>query len=127
MFTRRVAARIAVMYQPDIAGDVLLQNHDVTRSNRRHARCRSSARETTPIRRQIQFGNDPSKLVQRCLASAERVRASGRTSTDDSLADLHIASDRRHRVQILMPISEVVVPIMVLMVGVGFRSNGRKQ
>ena len=84
MFPGRVTTGIAVMHEPDIACDMLLQNHDVAGSHRRHAGRRGSSREPAPIGRKVQFGNDPTKFVQRCLASAECVRASCRTTSDDS-------------------------------------------
>jgi hypothetical protein len=125
MFAGRVTAGIAVMHVPDIAGDVLLQDHDVALPNRGHAGPGGRAREATPVGGEIQFGDDAAELVQRRLASAERVRASRRTSADNSFADLNIASDRRHGVQVLMPISQVMVPMM--MARVSFGSNRSKQ
>lgn len=61
MLSGHVTAGIAVMHIPDAAGDMLLQDHDVARSNRRHARRRGSARETAPIGGEIQMGNDSTK------------------------------------------------------------------
>lgn len=120
-----MTARITVVHVPDVATKVLLQNHDVAGSNRRHARRRGRARETAPVGGEIQFGNDATEFVKRRFASAERVRASRRTSADNSFADLNIASDRRHGVQVLMPISQVMVPMM--MARVSFGSNRSKQ
>jgi hypothetical protein len=76
MFSGHVTAGIAIMHVPDVTSDMLLQNHDVASSNRRHSRRRDSAGETAPIAGEIQLGNDPTKPEQRCLAPAERVRAS---------------------------------------------------
>jgi len=118
VLARDVAAGIAVMDVPDVAIDVLLQNHDVTGSNRRHARRRSRTREPTPIRRQIELGDDPTKFVQRGLASAERVWASPRTTSDDPRVGPRIAGDGRHGVQVVVPMREMVVPMMT-----GFRSS----
>ena len=42
VFAGHVTSGIAVMHVPDVAGDLLLQNHDVAGSNRRHARRRRS-------------------------------------------------------------------------------------
>jgi hypothetical protein len=49
VFSGNVTAGIAVMHVPDVASDMLLQNHDVASSNRRHTHRRGGARETTPI------------------------------------------------------------------------------
>jgi len=124
MFPGCVAAGIAVMHVPDIAGDLVLQNHDVAGSNRRHARRRSRARKAAPVAGEIEFGNDATELVQRRFASTERVRASRRASTYDFLADLNAARDRRHRVQVMMPISQMMVAMMMM---ASFGSDRSKQ
>jgi hypothetical protein len=61
VFTGHVTAGIAIVHVPDVTGDMLLQNHDMARSYRRHARRRSSPWKTPPIGREIQFWNDPAK------------------------------------------------------------------
>ena len=53
MLSGHVTAGIAVMHIPDAAGDMLLQDHDVARSNRRHTRCGCRSRKTAPIGREI--------------------------------------------------------------------------
>jgi len=129
MFSGGVAAGIAVMHVPNIAGELVLQNHDMARSNGRHARCRGRARETAPVGREIQFGNDTTEFVQRRLAAAERVRASGRTSADNLFADLH-ARDRGHGVQVVVPISQMMMPMMmapIMMTRMSFGSSNRSK
>ena len=91
MLSRDVTAGIAVMHVPDIARDLLLQDHDMAGANSRHAGSRSRAREAAPVGGEIQFGDDPTEFVQRRLASAERVRASRRATADDSFVGLNIA------------------------------------
>ena len=113
MFAGRVAAGIAVMHVPDIAGDLVLQNHHVAGPNGGHARRRGRAREAAPVAGEIQFGNDAAELVQRCFASAEPVRAPRRTSTYNLFADLNVAAERRHGVQVVVPIAQMMVPIMM--------------
>ena len=117
MFSGHVAARIAVMHVPDIAADVLLQNHDVSRSNRRHARRRGGAREMAPIAGEIQLGNNSTKAEQRGFAPTECVRASRRATADRSFVALMIGDERHHGAKLLMTI----------MVRVGFGGNGKKQ
>jgi len=75
MLSGDVPTGIAVVHKPDVTRDMLLENHDVTSSDRSHARGGSGTRETPPVRREIQFGNDAAELVERRLASTERVRA----------------------------------------------------
>jgi hypothetical protein len=53
VFSRYVTTGITIMYVPNIAGDLLLKDHDVTPSNRRHAGRWSSARKTTPVSGEI--------------------------------------------------------------------------
>jgi hypothetical protein len=118
MFSGNVTAGIAVMDVPDVTGDMLLQNHDVASSNRRHAHRRGGARETTPIAGEIQLGNDPSKFEQRGLAPTKRMRASGRTTADDPFVSWDITDEQRHGVKMLMAIKMAVM---------GFGLNGKQQ
>ena len=117
MFPGHVTPGIAVVHVPDIASDLLLQNHDVTRSNRRHAGRRGSARETAPIAGEIQLGNDPSKAEQRRLAATEGVRASRGPTADCPFVALMITDEGRLGEKSLIAI----------MVGMGFGLNRGKQ
>ncbi len=49
MLSGYVTARIAIVHIPDITGDVLLQNHDVSGSNRCHSRSRGGPWEAPPV------------------------------------------------------------------------------
>ena len=64
------------MHKPDIARDLLLQDHDVAGTDRSHARRGIGPRKATPVRGEIELGNDAAELVERCFAAAEGVRAS---------------------------------------------------
>jgi hypothetical protein len=86
MLARHVTAGIAIMCRPDVSVDLLLQDHDVAGANRGHAGCRRGARKAAPVRREVQFRNDPPKLVEGRFAATERVRASCRATADDPLA-----------------------------------------
>src|ERR1700751_4892020 len=83
MFARDMTAGIAVMDIPDVTFDLLLQDHDVACTHRRHARGRRGTRKASPIAGEIKVGDDMPEFVERGLASAERVRASGGTAADD--------------------------------------------
>jgi hypothetical protein len=49
MLSSYVTARIAVVYVPHITGDLLLQDHDVSRQNCGHPRSWSNSGEAPPI------------------------------------------------------------------------------
>jgi hypothetical protein len=83
---------IAVVHVPDIAGDMRLQDHDVSRSHRRHARPRGRARVTAPVGGEFQLGNDFAEAVQRRLAAAERMRVVAGGNSNCEAARLICAS-----------------------------------
>ena len=116
MLSGEVTAGIAVVHQPDITRNMLLENHDVTSGDRSHARGGSGTGETPPIRREIEFRNDAAKLVERRLASTERVRATRRAKADYPF----VTGEHGRR---LPKISDV----MKGMIGAGFGLSGEGQ
>jgi hypothetical protein len=83
VFARDVATGVAVMHIPDVTVEVLLQDHDMAGPNRRHSRSRNGTGKPAPNGREVQLRNDAAKPIQRCLASAERVRTSRRATVED--------------------------------------------
>src|SRR6516165_5837603 len=71
VFACDMAAGIAVMRVPDVAVEVLLQDHDMAGADRRHARPGSSTGKPPPTGCEIQLRNDAAKPIQRRLASAK--------------------------------------------------------
>lgn len=116
VLARHVTAGIAVVHVPDVARDMLLENHDVAGPNRRHARRRRGARKASPIAGKIQFGNDVTEAVKGSLAAAERMRTSRGTTADDPFVVRH----RCHRVS-------KVQNVMRIMTRAGFGLSGESE